>query len=221
MNNNYKNKKLVIFDLDGTLIDSFPDVYKSFNNVLLNYDYPTKSSDFIRSLLGKNLFDIVSKLINTTQEDSINDFSKSYINEYANLIEIETKKYEGIDLLLKLLKKHDIKVVINTNKEQSLAEKYVNRLFNEFSFDEIIGYDVSRPSKPDPYAVNEILRKFQLHKKDVIYIGDSLSDFKTSFNADVDFVLVTWGYGNYEELMSISNIKITNSVNELINVLGV
>lgn len=195
-------KKICIFDFDGTLVDTVTDAAICYNKALNYYGFNTFPIEQYGSFFGGNIDTIVKKLLssyeNITNED-ISNVKEYYIHAYLKDSKKNTKPYDGIIELLKELKANNIKVAINTNKRQVLVEELCDKFFKGIHFEKIIGNVEGYPAKPDPTAVEDILKMTNLKKENAIYIGDGKTDIKTAENAGIDAILVEWGQGNDED----------------------
>ena len=169
-------KKLAIFDFDGTLIDSIHDVVKYLNETLSMYDFPTLTSDEYVKYLGGNIDEIVALILedNATPEN-IKQTKDTYLDIYYRAEKENTVPFND-----------------------SIAT-FTERHFGDIDFFMIMGHDFDYPSKPDPHAVLEIIKRADVDLSEVIYIGDSGTDIQTARNAGIECVIVKWGYGNEKD----------------------
>lgn len=196
-----KKYKLVIFDFDGTLVDTIEDVIICFNQSLEMCGFPKLDSEYIKTLIGGDLETIVSRLLplDCISRDNIDMVKKNYRYLYLNSLKEHSKPYDGIMELISYLKENKILIAINSNKGQSLLVDMVDKIFGPNIFECVLGYDENFPSKPDPYGVFRILDMCNVKLEDAIYVGDGNSDLLTAKNAGIDFVYVSWGQGSVEE----------------------
>lgn len=188
-------KKLLIFDFDGTLVDTFTDAGIYYNKALKEYGFPEHSIEEYKYLMGGSLEEVVTRILpeNNRTEVNINNVKNYYWNNYPSSKKENTKPYNGIVELLKNLQKNKIKIAINTNKKQEMVENLCTNLFGNIKFDCIAGNSEKYPPKPNPAGVKYIIDNCQVVAEDCIYIGDSKYDFETAENAGIDAILVTWG----------------------------
>lgn len=188
-------KKLLVFDLDGTIIDSLDDVTECFNYALVKFDFSSVTRNDILNLMGHNLDEILNILTGYSADKSlILDIRNEYLKRYKDSKNLKTIVYPGLKELFNKLHYFGYIISINTNKEQKLAELIINnKLCFQFPVF-IVGYTKELNSKPSPDGVLKIMNQFNFKKEDILYIGDGYSDYLTARNSQVDFLHVTWGY---------------------------
>lgn len=210
-------KKLVIFDLDGTLIDTIIDAGRCFNKVLEYFGFKTFPIEQYSCLVGGDLEVIFSNLLEKKYRtgEIISKLKNKYREIYLQDPKPNTKPFNGVlEVLKKLNSQKDISIAINTNKSQALAEKLCQNMFKGINFSEIFGYVDDRPSKPDPYAVKELMKINNVLPKETIYVGDSLTDIKTAQNAEIDCIFVNWLKADISDLLSENNVRFVANVPE-------
>lgn len=220
------SKKACIFDFDGTLVNTIADVAICFNKSLEKYGYNPHPVELYNNFVGGNLQTVVTNLLVHNQEkkyteEDFDKIRKYYLDLYLRDKKINTKPYEGIVEVLKILQSDGIFLTINTNKKQILTEELTNIFFGDIKFERIIGYSENYPSKPDPTAIYDIMKSLNLKKEDMVYVGDGASDVKTAENAGIDSIFVTWGQGKEEDKLNKSVRYVINKPREIVNcVLG-
>lgn len=211
-------KKVLIFDCDGTLLDTITDVILSFNEALDVCGFPKHPVAYYDNYIGGNLETIVSGLLPQSAVSRLNveAVKAKYREIYGNSSKTNTKPYPGIMTLLKEWKTEGYLIAINTNKGQQLTEALIDKLFKKDFFDAIVGYSEERPSKPDPYGVDMICRELHAERQNCVYIGDGKSDVQTAFRAGIPCIYVKWGQGKagdtedapvYAEVSTMDELK--------------
>ncbi len=186
--------KSVIFDLDGTLLNTLIDLEESTNFSLSEFGYPKRSIMEIKNFVG----DGVKKLIERAVPDGVSEESTKkcleiFKQNYTQNMYNRTKPFDGIIELLENLKEKNIKIGVVSNKfddaVQELCKKYFGNLI-----DYATGQSDKVEPKPDPTGLLKVIKKFKILKEEVFYVGDSFVDVETAQNAGVKCIGVTWGY---------------------------
>ena len=195
-------KKLVIFDLDGTLLDTIADLAESANYALKQLDYPTHPVDAIRTFVGNGINKLLERALPAHEQTEENIMRmRSHFVPYYDIHNADlSTPYPGIVSLLEDLQAKGILIAVASNKYQKATVKLVKQYFPNIDFVEILGQREGINVKPDPSIVFDILQKANLSKENVLYVGDSGVDMQTAINAEVDAVGVTWGFRPRAEL---------------------
>lgn len=196
------NFKAVIFDLDGTLVNSLQDIADSMNIVLKSYNFPTHSYKEHQSFIGSGIRSLVSKSLPVTHnnEKQIDSCFNAMIEVYRDHCTHKTKPYDGIIELLDNLKSRDIKISVLSNKADEFTKKITHALFPNY-FDPVIGLSIEAHKKPNPFGAVEISKTLRLKPEEIIYIGDTGIDMQTANNANMFAIGVLWGFRPKEELI--------------------
>lgn len=195
--------KAVIFDLDGTLVNSLEDIADATNKALKIYDYPTHSYEAYQDFIGNGIKSVVIKALPETHRDNqqINRSFYSMMEIYKHHFIDKTKPYAGIIELLDSLKSQGLKLGVLSNKEDKFTKRVVKRLLPNY-FDSVDGLSVEAHKKPNPIKALEISKNLGLKPEEVIFVGDTGIDMQTATNADMLAVGVTWGFRNKAELLA-------------------
>ncbi|MCH5241054.1 MAG: HAD-IA family hydrolase [Muribaculaceae bacterium] len=193
-------KKLLIFDLDGTLLNTITDLGKACNYALGKMGFATHPIQAYAYMVGNGVRNLMKKAQQDADEETI-DKLLEYFKEYYNDHCLDTTKpYPGITELLDNLVKNDIAIAVASNKYQEATEKIIAGALPQFNFVAVEGQIEGRNRKPDPSIIFSVLEKFPVAKKDVIYIGDSGVDIECAKRACVESIGVTWGFRSIAEL---------------------
>ncbi|CAD0001581.1 HAD family hydrolase [Flavobacterium salmonis] len=212
--------KGIIFDLDGTLVNSLEDISDAMNSVLTSLNYPTHTYDTYQYFIGSGLRNLVSKALpaSNNSDDQIEICFASMVNEYREVCTLKTKPYEGIVELLDNLALQNIKMAVFSNKADELTKKIASEIFPNH-FDAAVGLSTEALKKPNPFEAVEISKKWNLKPEEILFVGDSDIDMQTAVNANMFPVGVTWGYRTQEELKNSGAKLVINSASELIDIL--
>lgn len=195
-------KKLVIFDLDGTLLNTIEDLGTATNVALKKCGFSTHPLEAYPYFVGNGIRRLVERALPDGEKSEQNITTvlaefKEYYNAHSSDL---TKPYTGIPELLRRLTECGVKVAVASNKYHQATVNLINTYFPEIDWADIEGQKPDVPLKPDPSVVFEILAKVPTRKADVLYVGDSGVDMETARRACVDSCGVTWGFRPAEEL---------------------
>lgn len=196
--------KAIIFDLDGTLLNTIHDLAEAGNYALTTLGYPTHSPNDYQAMVGDGIPKLVERMLPKevyTSEVSSKALSL-FMRYYKEHSEDKTVPYEGILALLEQLKQDQYILGVLTNKEDFIAQEVVSEIFPN-TFTKICGYVQGIPPKPDPTRLFELCDTFSVSKEEVLYVGDSEVDMLTARNGNVTSCGVLWGYRSKEQLLSI------------------
>ena len=212
--------KGIIFDLDGTLVNSLEDISDAMNTVLTGLNYPTHTYDAYQYFIGSGLRNLVSKALpasNNTEADIENCFN-CMITEYREICTLKTKPYKGIIELLDNLTSKNIKLAVFSNKADELTKKIAAEIFPDY-FQAAVGLTTEALKKPNPFEAIEISKNWNLKPEEILFVGDSDIDMQTAANANMFAVGVSWGYRTEEELITSGAKVVINSPLDLVEVL--
>lgn len=205
----FNNKKLVIFDLDGTLIDSAPDLALALNHTLATLDYETYSADIIRSWVGNGAQTLVKRGLNgSTQTDYNIDpafFAKAldiFLDFYAKNLCVETMTYPNVLATLKSLKSLGYRLALVTNKPYDFIQPLLEGLELTGLFELCLGGDSLPKRKPDPMPLLHVCEELGVNASECLMVGDSKNDILAAKAAKMHSIGVSYGY-NYGEDISI------------------
>ena len=197
--------KVVIFDLDGTLLDTVADLGAAVNYALELRGFPTHTPEEYRSMVGHGVRDLVSKALPAGKEDLTDGVLADFKEYYTSHIDVYTRPYPGMQELLKKLNDSGISLAIASNKFQEGTERLAEEFFPGIPFAAILGNRPGYPLKPDPEIVREALRSAGYSEAEAaapcgqaVMVGDSRSDMLTAANGGIRGIAVTWGYRTLE-----------------------
>ena len=211
--------KAIIFDLDGTLIDSIQGIAYSMNLVLQADGFPLHDEGTTMSFVGHGIRRLVEQALpaDARTDVRIEECFRRMMATYDEHWDRQMRPYDGIPELLQALLESGGVLSVNTSKDEANARKIVRRFFPAVDFAFIVGRDTAGAAKPDPDGVLYILRQLGLSQEDCLYIGDSEVDLQTAGNAGVDFVAAAWGFRSREQLEAAGATRIVNHPSELLS----
>ena len=212
-------KKLVIFDLDGTLLNTLDDLADSANYILRKYGHPEHPVDAFRYFVGRGIRKMIEQVLpeQNRSETYISQIVSDFMSYYEVHKEDKTTPYQGIIPLLKELQNRNILLAIASNKVQEAMQPLADHYFPEIKFAAILGSRPNIPIKPDPTIVHDILAMTGIRKDETLYVGDTAVDMQTACAAGVEKVGVLWGFRTLEELQNSGADHIIKYPEELLN----
>lgn len=195
-------KRLIVFDLDGTLINSLEDLADSANHVLIQHGFPTHPVDAYRYFVGDGVRKLIERILPTEERNDtqIEQCRQEFVDYYRIHMEDKTAVYGGITDLLKALKARGLKIAVATNKVHVAVEPLMAKYFPGIHFDSLIGQREGIPVKPAPQIMFDILKETGCQPSEALHVGDTATDMQLAHNAGVTPVGVLWGYRPLEEL---------------------
>ncbi|MFO1523991.1 MAG: HAD family hydrolase [Kiritimatiellia bacterium] len=196
--------KLVIFDLDGTLIDSLGDLADSMNVVLKALGYPEHPEDAYRTKVGDGVGNLILRSLppGAATPRLVEDCKVRLRTEYATRLTRRTRPYPGVRDMLLGVRERDARVAVFSNKPDPATREICAVLFNGHPFAFVLGATPALPLKPSPAGVLHILKATTTEPAEALYVGDTNTDMKTGKAAGLRTVGVTWGFRGEEELVS-------------------
>ena len=213
---------LVIFDLDGTLLNTIGDLAASVDYVMRSRNLPEHTDAEYRQMVGGGIKRLVERAL---PEDLAQD--EAYVEEcvaqfrryYVDNIDRHTEPYDGMHSLLAELRAHGVKVAVASNKFQHGTDRLVAKFFGDIDFVAIEGNREGAPLKPDPQIVHNILQTANVNPERAIMVGDSGIDIRTARAAGIESVGVAWGFRFAEELYDAGATKVVSTTSQLRNLL--
>ena len=196
-------KFTILFDLDGTLIDTAPDLMNAHNHVMKKFGYETRSTDEIRNLVGKGAESMIGRsmwnqakkeLKKIDDEEIKSQMVKEFIDYYGKNIAYESKLIKGVSEFLVWCKNNNISMAVCTNKTEHLAVDLLKQIKIYDYFEYVAGYNTFEYCKPDPRHLTSVVEILQGDVKKTIMVGDSETDADSAKAASMPFILVEGGY---------------------------
>jgi phosphoglycolate phosphatase len=212
----------VIFDLDGTLLDTLEDLALSLNSVLKKHGYPTHTLDECRLLVGFGMKALVqSSLPEEFRDDSVVEpLMKEMQEAYAIQWDVNSRPYEGISQLLDAIDGLGLKKAILSNKPDRFTRLCADKLLAPWKFDVVMGHHEGIRHKPDPQGALQIAGMLGVAPSSILYVGDSGIDMKTATSADMFPLGVLWGFRPEKELLETGAAMLVSSPEEIICILN-
>jgi phosphoglycolate phosphatase len=213
--------KLIIFDLDGTIINSLSDLAIACNYVMKQHGYPEHPLADYNNFVGNGISKLIERALPEEHRDKeyVTQIRAEFIEYYKQHIHDKTYPYEGIKDLLKELANRGIMIAVASNKFQSGVDELLEYFFPEINFVAKMGQSDNMPVKPNPTMVYTIIDKAGASKADTLYVGDSNVDMKTARNAGLLPVGVTWGFRTREELIENGAWQIVDKPAEILSLI--
>jgi phosphoglycolate phosphatase len=205
--------KAVVFDLDGTLLNTLEDLCNACNYALSKYNYPKTDIISTRKNIGTGIRNYILKSVNMDEAhvDSMYEYFKEYYQVHCNDY---TRPYDGIPNILYKLKKDGYKLGLISNKSQYAVDIIIHKQFGDI-FDVVYGFGEGFKRKPDPEMLEEAAKEFGISLDEFVYVGDSDVDVKTVSNAKCHGIFVSYGYRDKEMLLGLGASPIVDTPEEI------
>ena len=217
----FQKIKAVIFDLDGTLLDTIADIGTGANLALCQFGYSEYPIDMYRAKVGHGIKNLLRSAmpegVTDEQVDEVNKFYQSYYPEHCC---VHTDYFPGVKEFLDLLVKKGIRIAVISNKTETTSQKIMNHYFSEYDWEFVWGNNWQRPLKPALEAGQLACETLGLKPEEIVYVGDGDTDME--FASKMGFVAagVTWGYRSREQLLAAGADFLSDRYEELKNTLG-
>lgn len=211
-------KKLVIFDLDGTLLNTIGDLADAVDYVMRSRNLPEHTNAEYRQMVGGGIKRLVERALPqelANNEAYVEECVTQFRRYYVDNIDRHTIPYEGIPELLRTLHNEGVMLAVASNKFQHGTERLVAKFFGDIEFIAIEGNREGAPLKPDPAIIHNILCKAGVEQSDAVMVGDSGIDIRTAAAANIDSIGVSWGFRFAEELYDAGAKVVVTTSEEL------
>ena len=195
--------KLVIFDLDGTLLNTIGVITKALNKSLTDFGFSTYEEEEVKSKVGYGLRVLIDYSVPNIDPELKEKIYKNN-RKYSDELTYDSKMFDGIDILLDGIVAKGIKIAINTNKSHHRAVNISEKVFSKWKFCDVIGYQEGDIGKPNPENALKIMEKAGVTREETLYVGDMIVDYETAKNAGIRIALCDWGFENKEELKKLN-----------------
>ncbi|MBP3331237.1 MAG: HAD family hydrolase [Tidjanibacter sp.] len=213
-------KRLVIFDLDGTLLNTLGGIGAACNKMLAHYGFPQWGPDDYKIFIGNGTKKLIERALpaeRAADDAFVEEAKELYLQIYRGDLMAETAPYEGVPELLCALRERGVALAVASNKFDDGTKQLIAHFFSEFEFAAVEGQKEGVAVKPDPTIVNDILHKAGVAVEDVLYVGDTGVDMRTAMNAGAESVGVTWGFRGHDELSANGANHIISQPSEILS----
>lgn len=214
--------KLVIFDLDGTLLNSLDDLADSCNYILVQNGFPTHPLESYRYFVGNGVGKLVERALpeDKRQPEFVEQMRQQFVAHYSSHADSKTAPYPGIIEMLEGLQAKGVMVAVASNKFIAGTVALVDKFFGDFSFISVLGQREGVPVKPDPIIVYDIMKQARVNdKSQILYVGDTATDMQTCNNAGITSIGVEWGFRPRKELEDNGAVYIIKKPQEILGLL--
>ena len=213
--------KAILFDLDGTLLDTLKDIGNAANRVLAGKGFPTHELDAYRYFVGDGTAMLINRALpeEKRNDDVIRACLTEFLEDYGRNWNVKTLPYEGIPEMLDALNHRGLKMAILSNKPHEFTKQCATKLLSNWNFDVVIGQRNGVPPKPDPAGALEVAKRLNIPPADFLYIGDSGVDMKTAVASGMFPVGVLWGFRSMEELKDNGSLALVDRPSEILSLL--
>ncbi len=214
--------KAVIFDLDGTLLDTLEDIADAANRVLASKGFPTRSLDVHKRAVGSGVRVLMERVLPPEHNDpeTVQECSIAFRRDYGEHWNVKTKPYPGVPELLTELMNRSLKLAVLSNKPADFTRKCISAILPKWKFEAVLGGEDGLPNKPDPAGAFEIVKRLGIPASEFVYLGDTGVDMETATRAGMYAVGALWGFREEEELLRNGAKAIIERPGDLLHLLG-
>ena len=213
--------KCVIFDLDGTLLDTLEDLANSGNQALAAHNFPEHPVDAYRYFVGDGLSTLIQRILPQDQQTEAvcNRVESSFLEDYSQNWNVQSGIYTGVDTMLNGLQQAGLPLAILSNKPQDFTVACVEQMLSNWQFSPVLGARSGIAKKPDPVGAMEIAKRLDIAPSEILYLGDTATDMETANRAGMYPVGAAWGFRTVEELRESGAAKIIHTPEALLELL--
>ena len=208
----------VLFDMDGTILDTLDDLTDSVNHTLRELGYGERTREEVRSYLGYGSRHLMEMALGTTEVEIVDEAFRIYRAWYGEHTQIKTKPYGGITDVMRALRARGIRVAVASNKPEAMVKKLCDYHFPAL-VDAAVGDVEGRERKPHSDMIDAVLRTLGVSRSGAVYIGDTEVDVQTGQNADLPVIAVSWGFRSKERLLEAGASAFADTPDELLALL--
>ncbi len=214
-------EKVIIFDLDGTLLDTIKDIADNVNLTLERFGYPTLTEKEIMTYIGNGARNLMRRSVKVElSHNAFEEVFKYYDALYSSSKSEKTCIFDGLHEVLIVLKNKGYKLAILSNKQQTATDNVYEKYLKDFAFDMVVGQRDGVPIKPDPTEVNRILKTFNVLPENAYFVGDGDADAMTAINAGINGISVLWGYRERAQLESVGAKVFAKTPRDLLDLIS-
>ncbi len=209
--------EVIVFDLDGTLLDTLDDLHISVNVALEKFSLPKRSREEVRSFVGNGIAKLIERSVGEVSKEIYEGVFAAFKRHYGEHCEDNTKPYEGIVEVLQELKRRGIATAVVSNKADFAVKKLSKSYFGELLL-AAVGENEEEGirKKPAPDSLLSVMEKLGGNRENTLYVGDSEVDIQTAQNAGVDCLSVTWGFKDREFLLQNGASRLADMPKEIL-----
>ncbi|MFC1581971.1 HAD family hydrolase [Planctomycetota bacterium] len=214
--------KAIIFDLDGTLLNTLQDLADSMNRILTAEGLPVHPTDAYRYFVGDGIRNLVKRSLpeGMREGQKVEELKQAMLDDYSEHWADATRPYTGVPEMLRSLEDQGLPMAILSNKTHTFTIRVVERLLSEHNFSHVLGARENVPIKPDPAAAFELAGLLDLDPDCIAYAGDTSTDMKTGIAAGFFTIGVTWGFRPPEELLEHGAQALVDKPEELVSLIA-
>lgn len=214
--------RAILFDLDGTLLDTLDDIAAAANRVLATRGFPTHPHSAYRMFIGEGVARLIARVLPEAHRDppTVQACVDAYAQEYARGWKDRTQPYAGVPELLDALVARGLPLAVLSNKPDAFTQQCVREWLAKWTFAAVLGASDAFPRKPDPAGALETARRLGVSPADCLYVGDSGVDMQTARAAGMGAVGALWGFRDKEELLSAGAQVLIERPGEVLDLLG-